>query len=126
MTRLSRISDERVAGPQESISLAGVQQAFKAYRDALDKMERRFALSDRYYLRVYANRNFQEGLDVCLHIAGETDTNSGWPMKLVPAEIMKLAELRAMVEDWVTGRTESLPPSTWADTIVNDAGPFRR
>jgi len=101
----------RIPSPQGPISYTAAMDAFRSFQATQDTMERRYLLSERVHVRISANRNNDFEFQVYLTIEG-ADSSSWWPGDMTPQEMIKCAEIKAMVDDWKSGRIDALPPST--------------
>lgn len=91
--------------------------AFAEVRRLLEEADRLLVSSTRYYkLSEDACVSVSPHLDGFL-ISPYTIQGSGWGWRdlneMKPVELAKLAEIRSMCDDWVSGKIPVLPPSTF-------------
>jgi hypothetical protein len=103
---------------QIAISFAEVLAAIAASERATDGAERHYALSEEIYLVVgvtwrpsltMTSREPVAAVWPC-RTNGDTHVDLG---ALTPADIVKAAEFKAVVDEWVSGKRPHLPPSTF-------------
>lgn len=118
MPRLRNFIEERRPAPQGRVAWSEVVRTMLAWRDAVDRMERRYALSERCHIHIYGVLNNQYEPTMGMSVVGSKDDPNGyssseWPNTMTPSELIRLSEIRAVVGQWETGELESLPPSTF-------------
>jgi hypothetical protein len=90
-------------------------EAAQAYRDAQDTLTRYYALSERAIVVIRSNRNNDWVHEIFMSVESASDEiymSSLWPGDMRPAELVKCSEIKSMLDDWIGGRLDVLPPST--------------
>ena len=110
--------EDRVVAPQGPIAWSDVVQSMLAWRTAVDRMERRYALSERCHVHIYGVLNNQYEAHMSMIVEGsQADSgcfsSSQWPYDLTPQELNRLAEIRSMVDMWECGDSKTLHSSSF-------------
>jgi len=90
----------------------------------MDLAERRYAISDNVHMHIFLNRNDAFALNPVIAIERNSDDfpmGSAWPGEVTPQEMVKAAEIKSMIDDWVSGKRPFLPDSTYTKIENPDA-----
>lgn len=102
----------RVRGPAGPVTYQQVLSAHAELIRVVDRAERHYKISDRAVASVLISG--MECFEVVLYLE-ENDKKGSFTLstsRATPAELVKAAEIKAMVDAWIAGRLEALPPST--------------
>ncbi len=105
---------------QGPISYQRALEVAQVFRDTQDMVTRHYKVSERCHTTISVNRNNDYVHEIMMWVQGTVDTSSLWPGDLTPAEMVKCAEIRAMLDDWKSGRIEAMPPSTMTMDEADD------
>lgn len=103
---------------QRPIPYVELHQARQAAYAAEAAARRAYRVSDRHVLFVQPNWSPAAAVVVTIETEDGIHRDIG---HLAPAALVKCAEIKSMVDDWISGKLEFLPPSTFTPKPDDEA-----